>query len=285
VSKLKNGWSMMKASATVLRLDPELLVFPLLSGIAAVLVTATFIVPFAFVGEGFGALENLDENLGYMGYVVGFLYYLVLYSLVFFFNTALVGATMIRLDGGDPTLADGLNIAFKKLTAILEYAAIAATVGMILRALEERAGFIGRMVLGLIGLSWTLATFLAVPVLVTRDVSAFDAVKESAETFKRTWGEQVAANVGIGIVTFLIILAMGLVAVPLIILTSSISEVLVLPVVLSFAGGVLLVILVSSALKGIYSAALYQYATTGDAGEHFSEEMMRAAFRARRRRW
>jgi hypothetical protein len=78
---------------------------------------------------------------------------------------------------------------------------------------------------------------------------------------------------------------MGLVAVPLIILTSSISEVLVLPVVLSFAGGVLLVILVSSALKGIYSAALYRYATTGDAGEHFSEEMMRAAFRARRRRW
>lgn len=81
MSKLSNSWNMMKASATVLRLDPELLIFPLLSGIAAVLVTATFIVPFAFVGEGFSALENLDENVGYIGYVVGFLYYLVLYSL------------------------------------------------------------------------------------------------------------------------------------------------------------------------------------------------------------
>ncbi|MCJ7630776.1 MAG: hypothetical protein E4G90_07620 [Gemmatimonadales bacterium] len=285
MSKLSNSWNMMKASATVLKLDPELLIFPLLSGIATVLVTATFVVPFAFIGEGFGALENLGENVGYLGYAVGFLYYLVLYSLIFFFNTALVATTMIRLDGGDPTVSDGLNLAFKKLGTVLEYAAIAATVGMLLRALEERAGFIGRIIIGLIGLSWTLATFLTVPVLVTKDVSAIDAVKESASVFKRTWGEQVVANAGIGFATFMIFLLMGLVAVPLIILTASISEVLVIPLILSFAGGFLLLILVSSALKGIYSAALYRYATTGDAGEHFSAQMMEEAFREKRRRW
>jgi hypothetical protein len=284
MSKLSNSWKMMKASATVLKLDPELLIFPLLSGVAVVLVTATFIVPFAVIGEGFGALENLDEGVGYLGYVVGFLYYLVLYSLIFFFNTALVGAAMIRLDGGDPTVSDGFNIAFKKMGPILEYAAIAATVGMLLRALEERAGFIGRIVIGFLGLSWTLVTFLTVPVLVTKDVSALDAVKESATVFKRTWGEQVVANVGIGFATFVILLLMGLVAVPLIILTSSI-RVLFLPLVLSFAGGFLLLILVSSALKGIYSAALYRFATTGDAGEHFSAEMMEEAFRPKKRRW
>jgi hypothetical protein len=285
MSKLSNSWKMMKASANVLKLDPELLAFPVLSGIATILVTATFIVPFAFIGEGFGALENLDENVGYLGYVVGFVYYLVLYSLIFFFNTALVGATMIRLDGGDPTLRDGLNIAFGKIGAILEYAAIAATVGMILRALEERAGFLGRIVIGLIGLSWTLATYLTVPVLVTKDVSAFDAVKESANVFKRTWGEQVAANVGIGFVTFLIFMAMGLLAIPLIIVTSSISEALLIPLVLSLIGGFILVGVVSSALKGIYSAALYRYATTGDPGEHFSAAEMERAFREKRRRW
>ncbi len=285
MSKLSNSWKMMKASATVLRLDPELLIFPLLSGIAAVLVTATFIVPFAFVGEGFGALENLDENVGYVGYVVGFLYYMALYSLIFFFNTALVGATMIRLDGGDPTISDGLNVAFKKIGAILQYAAIAATVGMLLRALEQRAGFLGRIVIGLVGLSWTLTTYLTVPVLVTKDVSAIDAVKESASVFKKTWGEQVVANVGMGFATFVIFLLMGLVAIPLIILVSSISEVLVIPLVLSLLGGFLLLALVSSALKGIYSAALYRYATTGDAGEHFSAEMMDEAFRPRKKRW
>jgi hypothetical protein len=276
---------MMKASATVLKLDPELLVFPILSGIAAILVTATFIVPFAFIGEGFGALENLDENVGYLGYAVGFLYYVVLYSLIFFFNTALVGATMIRLDGGDPTLKDGLNIAFTKMGAILQYAAIAATVGMILRALEERAGFVGRIVIGLIGLSWTLATYLTVPVLVTKEVSAIDAVKESATVFKRTWGEQVVANVGIGFATFLIVMAMALVSVPLIMLAASINEALLIPLVLSLLGGFVLVGVVSSALKGIYSAALYRYATTGDPGEHFSAAEMERAFRQRKRRW
>jgi len=285
MSKLSNGWRIMKASAAVLKMDPELLVFPLLSGVATLLVTATFIVPFAFIGQGFGALENLDENVGYLGYVVGFLYYLVLYSLIFFFNAALVGATMIRLDGGNPTLSDGLNIAFKRLGAILEYAAIAATVGMILRALEERAGFVGRIVIGLIGITWTMATYLTVPVLVVKDVSAFDAVKESASVLKRTWGEQVAGNVGLGLVTFLLVLLLIALAVPMIILAGSVNEVLVVPLVLSLFGGFILLMLVTSALKGIYSAALYRFATTGDPGEHFTAEMMEGAFRPRNRRW
>ncbi len=285
MSKLSNSWSMMKASARVLKMDPELLIFPFLSGIAAILVTATFIAPLALIGDGFGALERMGEDGSYLGYVVGFLYYLALYTVIFFFNTALVGAAMIRLDGGDPTVADGLNIAIKKLPAILQYAAIAATVGMILRALEERAGFIGRIVIGLIGLAWTLATYLTVPVLVAQDVSAVDAVKESANLFKKTWGEQVVANVGIGFATFIIFMLMALIAVPLIIVGASISPAIAIGVGVSFVGGYLFLILVSSALSGIYSMALYRYATTGDPGEHFDAAMMERAFRPKKRRW
>ena len=283
MSKLSNSWSMMKASATVLRMDPELLVFPLLSGIAAILVTATFVVPFALIGEGFGALENMDE--GYLGYVVGFAYYMVLYTMIFFFNTALVGAAMIRLEGGDPTVKDGLDIAFKKLPVILEYAAIAATVGMVLRMLEEKAGFLGRFVIGLIGIAWNLATYLTVPVLVTRDISAFDAVKESASIFKRTWGEQVVGNAGIGFATFIIMALMFICSIPLIVLSSAVSPTLAVIVGVSLAGGVLCLILVSSALNGIYCTALYRYATTGDAGEHFNTQMMEEAFRPKKKRW
>ncbi len=282
MSKLSNSWTMMKASANVLRMDPELMVFPLLSGIAVILVTATFVMPFAVIGEGFGALENMEE--GYLGYVVGFLYYLVLYSLIFFFNTALVGAAMIRLDGGDPTVRDGLEIAFNKLGPILQYAVIAATVGMILKVLEEKAGFLGRIVIGLIGLTWSLVTYLTVPVLVTRDVSAFDAVKESAAVFKKTWGEQVVGNAGIGLATFIIFLGMALMAVPLIILASSVSPALTIVVVVSMIGGFLCLTLVSSALNGIYCTALYRYATTGDPGAQFNARMMQDAFRAKTRR-
>jgi hypothetical protein len=174
---------------------------------------------------------------------------------------------------------DGLNIAFGKLGTILEYAAIAATVGMILKALEERAGFIGRIVLGLIGLAWSLTTYLTVPVLVTKDVSAFDAIKESASIFRKTWGEQVVGNAGIGFATFLISLAMALLMVPLIMVASAISGALVAAVVVSFIGGFLVLTVVSSALNGIYCTALYRYATTGDPGEHFDARMMETAFR------
>ena len=120
---------------------------------------------------------------------------------------------------------------------------------------------------------------------MTRDVSAFDAVKESASVFRKTWGEQVVANVGIGFVTFLMILAMIAVGIPLLILVSSINEVLALPIIFSMVGGFILLTLVSSALKGIFSAALYRYATTGDAGQHFTREMMEEAFRPRKRKW
>jgi hypothetical protein len=283
--KLSNSWKMMKASFMVLKMDPELMVFPLLSGIAVILATSTFVIPFAFVGEGFGALENLDENVGYLGYAIGFLYYMVIYTVIFFFNTALVGAAMIRLEGGDPTVKDGLEIAFSKLGTILEYAAIAATVGMILKMVEERAGFLGRIVIGLIGVAWNLATYLTVPVLVSKDIGAIDAVKESASIFKKTWGEQMVGNAGIGMATFFVFMAMVLVSVPLIIVASMISPVLIMITVASLIGGYLCLILVASALGGIYSTALYRYATTGDAGEHFTAEMMDDAFRPKKKRW
>ena len=283
MSRMSNSWAMMKASATVLRLDTELLVFPLLSGLATILVTASFVAPIVYFG-GFEALGTLDD-LGYVAYAGGFLYYLLLYTVFFFFNTGLVGATLIRLDGGDPTVSDGMGIAWKRLPAILEYAAVSATLGVVLRAVEERVGALGRMVVGFIGISWSLATYLTVPVLVSRDVGALDAIKESASVLKKTWGEQVVGNAGIGLASFILFALMTAAAVPLIMLASSISEALVIPVMVSFACGFFILVLVTAALKGIYSAALYRFATTGGAGEHFDAAMMEQAFRPKRKRW
>ena len=98
------------------------------------------------------------------------LFYVVSYFITLFFSTALVGAAMIRMDGGNPTLSDGLRIAWQRKGRIFGYACIAATVGLLLRMIEERVGWVGRIVVKLIGVGWTLATFLVVPIIVTRDV-------------------------------------------------------------------------------------------------------------------
>ena len=196
--QFSRSWTLVKASAGVLKQDKELLVFPAISVIASLLVVATFILPL-FGLLDCKALEQGEREPVWL-YAWVFLFYLAQYFVIFYFNTALVGAAMIRLRGGDPTVADGLQIAWSKVGTILGYALIAATVGMILRAIEERAGMIGKWVAGLLGAAWTVLTFLTVPVLVSRDIGPLEAVKESALLLKKTWGENVIGQGGVGLV-------------------------------------------------------------------------------------
>jgi len=273
--RFSNSWALVKASAQVLKLDKELMVFPLLSGVASILVVASFVVPFAVTG-GWAFFSGGEHT--YAGYVLGFLFYLVQYTVIFFFNSALVGAALIRLEGGDPTVSDGLSIALSRLGTILGYAAIAATVGMVLRAISERSGIIGRLVVGLVGMAWTLATYLSVPVLVTQNVGPIDAVKESAALFKRTWGEQVVGNFGIGAAVMLMGLSWTLVAAGLIWFGISVLPAALIPVVPISVLGYVFLALLSSALHGIYTAALYRYATHGEVG-FFDAGIMGGAFR------
>ena len=274
-----NSWALVKASANVLKMDKELLVFPLMSGIATVLVLASFAAPLVVTGGWRVFAEG--EGPPYLAYALGFLFYLVQYTVIFFFNSALVGAALIRLDGGDPTVSDGLSIAFGRLGAILGYAAVAATVGMILRAISERSGIVGRIVVGLVGMAWTLATFLAVPVLVTKNVGPIDAVKESARLFRKTWGEQVVGNFGMGWAVALMTISWTLVSVGLVALGARVSPSAVFVAMAVAVAGYVFLALFSSALKGIYTAALYRYASTGDAGS-FDAGIVGHAFRPKR---
>ena len=189
---------------------------------------------------------------------------------------------MIRLNGGDPTVADGMRIAMSKLPAILGYAVIAATVGVILRALQERAGFIGRFVVGLIGLAWTVASFLVVPVLVSQDIGPIDAVKRSAELLKKTWGQNLIGTGGIGLVFGLMFFALVIVGGGLIVLAVK-SGILAITItaVVAVVVAVLLLTLIQAALQGVYAAALYRYATEGDAGVGFDKAMVAEAFKVK----
>ena len=135
MTRFSRSWELIKASGAVLRQDKELLLFPLFSAIATLLVFASFIVPLVATG----ALEQMNPDSQAPFMVFAFIFYLIQYFVIFFFNSALVGAAMIRLDGGDPTVRDGLRIASSRFVQILGYAAIAATVGLILRIIEERA--------------------------------------------------------------------------------------------------------------------------------------------------
>jgi len=275
--RLKRSFRLAGASAQVLRQDNHLMLFPILSGVALLLVIAAFALPLF----GLGSIDGIGKGGLYSA---AFLFYVVQYFVIFYFNAALVGAAMIRLDGGSPTLGDGLQIANSRFGAILGYAVISATVGVILRAIQERVGFIGRLIAGLLGAGWAVATFLVVPVIVTSERGATGAISESTALLKRTWGENVAGQVGMsaafGLLYFAIVAAVVLLALLLATTGAAPALYLVLAVVavLAFFG----CMLVHATLTGIYSAVLYRYAAGGSDAPGFDRSVLESAFHPKR---
>lgn len=276
--KISNSWRLVKASAGVLKADKELVIYPILSATGTLIVTITFFVPTLLAGI-FDNLITRDSQI--LGVVVLFLFYVVQYSVVFFANTALVGTALIRLRGGDPTVRDGFRIAFGHFGVILGYAIIAATVGVILNIVSEKSKGLGRMIISLIGFTWNIATFLVVPVLAVEDVGPLEAIRRSVHLLKKTWGEQIAGNLGMGaffgLLTFLILLIGIPVSVFTAISTHSVwataAVAVVFVLLLVFTG------LISSTLGGVYTAAVYLYAVDGRTGNFFEPEMVKNAFK------
>jgi hypothetical protein len=278
MSRLSNSWELVKESWKVLRADKELLVFPVVSMIGSIIVTIAFMVPIFLsrLYESFSGGSS-SSQIAFVAFM--FVFYVVEYTVIFFCNAALVGAAMIRLKGGDPTLRDGFRIASQHFGAIVGYAIISSTVGMILRAIAER-GIIGQIVSGFIGFAWNVATFIAVPILVVEGVGPIEAVKRSTAYLKKTWGERIIGNAGIGLVFGLIIFLIILLGVPAMIALAATKS-----IGLIAFGGILLVTiviglgLISSALTGIYTAAVYRYAAEGATDGSFDPSLVQKAFR------
>jgi hypothetical protein len=278
--KFARSWALMKASAAVLRSDKSLLLFPLLSGACTLLVAASFLIPVGvMVLGGAHASEDFHERMSAGSYLLLFVFYLVQYFVIIFFQTALTGVALMHLRGEPTSVGAGLALARAKLPQIFGYALIAATVGLLLRMIQERLGLIGRLVIGFIGLAWTVATFLVVPVLASKDVGPVDAVKESVELLKRSWGENLIGNGGIGLVFGLMMFLAVLVSAALIggAVAMQSMVAIVLAVVITVVAFVLLA-LVQSSLQGIYAAALYRFAEGGEVSVGFDQALLQQAF-------
>jgi hypothetical protein len=120
---------------------------------------------------------------------------------------------------------------------------------------------------------------MVVPVLVSHDVGPIDAVKESAGLLKKTWGENVIGKGGLGLAFMLVYAAIFLCAGGLLFGAFSLGNLaLVVTVAVLAVAATILAALAHAALTGIYSAALYRYATTGSAGAGFDSGVLQAAF-------
>lgn len=280
---LKSSWELAKASWAVLRADRELLLFPFLAFLGLVAVFITFAIPTFALAINHSLLSADGKSVNPIVFVGILLFYIVAYTVVFFFNTGLVGAAMIRLNGGDPTVRDGFRIALSHLPAIVGWGVIAGTVGMILRALSGRNRGLGQGLGMILGIAWGVLTFLVVPIIVTENLGPIAAMKRSRALVSKTWGQSLIGGASISgvfglIAAFTAFAGFWLATVPLKEAGTTLQAIVVGVAILA-AGAVGLI---GSALSGIYHASLYRYATTGNAGEGaLGQSAMTQAFESR----
>jgi hypothetical protein len=277
VEKIERSLQIMKASWEILRQDKEILVFPLLSGLALILILASFAVPIFALGN-VDTIERIARHNGTVGnLVVAFAFYFINYFVIIFFNTAIVACATVRMRGGNPTVADGLNSASSRLFEIAGWALVSASVGMFLRMIEERSKLVGRIVAGLLGMAWGITSYLVIPILVNERKGPMEAFQESARLLKKTWGEELIGGFSFGLIFFILALpAFG-------ILMAGCTGGNVVTVVLLILVILYLISLsvVQAALQGIFQAALYQYAKKGETPRGFDEETLQEAITPR----
>ena len=281
MGRFSRSWDLVGQSFAILRKDKQLMLFPVLSGVSCIIVTlllgASGLAIFLPAIRGAGITPENFQNSGRSAEFMAamFVFYLANYFVIVFFNVALVGVANSRLTGGTWTFDQGLQLAWKRKWVILQWAFVAATVGMLLRMLSERAGFIGRMVIGIIGIAWNLACYFVVPVLAFEDLSPGAAIYRSAELFRETWGERVAGGFSLGMVFFVLMLP----GFALWIGATQFWEQRGMVI-----GGVmmglyfLLLAVMSSAVQGIFNTALYRYACDQAVPPGFSWELIQAAW-------
>jgi hypothetical protein len=278
--RISNSFALARSSWGVLRKDKQLVVFPVISCIACLLVLASFALPIGLLALGNKIqFQDANGNPALWTYPVAFAFYFCNYFVIVFCNSALISCALMRYSGEEPTLADGLGAAWSRLPQIAAWALVAATVGVLLKIIENVHEKAGQLVSSLLGTAWTIITYFVVPVLVVEKVGPFEAIRRSLQLLRRTWGEALVGHVGLGFFKLLLFLP-GIVLLVLGGLSCA-TNLIPLGVALIVLGVLCLLAAaaVGAALDTIFLGALYLYAADQRVPAGFDASAMEGAFR------
>jgi hypothetical protein len=275
MGRISNTWQLAKTSWAVLKKDRELLWIPVLSFLASAAVIVVVLVLTFLTLSTTSSHGDTTMELNPAMIVVFLVGALLLGIISVFFNGALVAGAHERLTGGDPTVRSAVGRAFSRIGGLVPWALITTTVGLVLQALRDRAGWLGRIVTHMLDMAWQVVTFLTVPAIVIDNLGPIEGLKRSASLLRRTWGENIAARVGFGLLGFILILPAAVVVGLFI---ASGWTVLMVIGVIAGAAWVAVVVVVLTALNAIFQTALYLYATTGTSPSGFEQAPLAQTF-------
>jgi hypothetical protein len=306
LSRTQRSWLLFKASVRVITERKPLLVFPVVIFALTALLVGIFLLPVLFqpTGHPYATGEHWETVWGrlfsdrssspgqheFEVRGVGILYFVALYVATMFsatfLNVAFYHEILQALQGGTVSISRGLRFACSRIGSIIMWTLLAASVGLLLKALEQRLEWAGRLVARLLGLAWSVAAVFAIPVLVIEEASLnpFLVLRRSAESLRRTWGESLIGYVGLsfggtiaGLATLAAIASAGVLG----FLLQSVW------LFVSLAAGWLLLLMVFSYVMGIaghvYRGALYLYASRGLIVEPYNRELLDMAWRSKAR--
>ena len=271
--RIKRGWALTKKSWALLNGHRELIRFPLYGAVATTLLAIVTLGPGLY-------LFDQDSLAGAIPLLVLGVY--VLSFVGFYFSVGLAAAADMIFRGQEATVADGLAVARSRFSQICGWAAVATTISVFMGLLENQGGIFGQIAARLVGMAWSLVTFLAVPVIAIEGTGPFETLKRSAAMFRDRWGQQITGNIAIGAAIFLLgVLPAAILVVAGVVLWSSSSFLGALLVIVG-ALTIAIAMLISRALSGIFGVALYRYALDGETVGGFTREELESAVTAKK---
>lgn len=276
MGKIAITMALMKASWQILKKDKELLLLPVISGICCLSVMTLFIVQ----GLEHDWLKSFAKDAPAQqkntAYWFMFLFYYCNYLVIIFFNSAIIACAVIRMNGGNPTLGDGLQAAVNRFPHIAGWAFIAATIGFLLGMIESGSQRGRSIITGILGISWAVISYLAIPLIVVEKTNPLYALDFSMEMMRRTWGEQVIGNFSFGLIFSLFALPI----LPfLLLLGKTWGGASFLPILIFVFIYLIILSIFQSALQTVFNAVIYVFARDGKVPDEFSAEQLQGALR------
>ena len=281
------SWEITKLSFNVMKQDKELLLFPILSGFFSLLFLAVILFPSIISG----LLKGSIPEFGAVHIIPFFMAYFVLSFITVFFNVCVVYTTKTRFEGKNATFGESIKFATSKIHLIFMWSLVSASVGMILRLIDNMAQksaaagkIIFRIINAILGMMWSIITIFVVPAMVYNGLGPIDSIKKSVEVLKRTWGESLIRYYGLGLVEFLflifgfLILILGIIGTTVLVVTLDSSSWVIILIIAIFVLYSLAVIVIFNVVNSIFNTALYVYASTGKIPAGYSNEIMKGAF-------
>ena len=316
MNKFERSWLLLKTSLRVMFQNKKLLIFPMVISVLTLGIVLFFLAPVALRPTGYsytqpehwekigsGLLENTETGSVTIGdhnstsrsarvewhisreaalYGVG-LYLLAMYFATFF-NVAFYHEILAALRGESVSITRGLFFACRRWHAILLWSLFAGLVGVLIRVIEERLGFIGRIIAGFLGTVWSVASLFVIPAIAyhTEAVNPLRLLRESANAIRDTWGETLIGYVGLSFANLLILLLSIILMTAAVVVSALWQNYWIIAVAsVVWIGGLCCWGYLSNVASQMYKGALYLYANERTIPTPYSEELLDSAWKHR----